>query len=118
MQHFKTKFIIILLISVSFHFNSLYAQKDINAEQIKEQIKAYKNDSRGPYYRIKWFCNDGTVRAAKDPCPEGIGGIQHASLKPEVEKLAKDHHIFLGNLLSANDYDAFWDAPNNHSQLK
>lgn len=118
MHQLKINFIIVFLITVSFNFNSLYAQKDIDVAQIKEQIKSYENDSRGPYYRIKWFCSDGTVRAAKDPCPDDIGGIQHASFKPEVEKLAKDHHIFLGNLLSANEFDEFWDASYNHSRLK
>ena len=118
MNQVKNKLIISLLIGFTIYLNPLTAQKDFDAEQIKNQIKAYENDSRGPYYRIKWFCSDGTIRAAKDPCPDDIEGIQHASFKPEVEKLAKDHHIFLGNLLSGNEHDVFLDASNNYSRVK
>jgi len=118
MHRLKSTLIIILLEFILVSVTPLSGQNNINVSQIKEQIENYKKDSRGPYYRIKWYCTDGTIRAAKDPCPEGVGGIQHASLKPEVEKLAKNHHIFLSNLLSSVDYTDFWDVPNNHSRLK
>ncbi|WP_252723139.1 PEP/pyruvate-binding domain-containing protein [Pseudotamlana agarivorans] len=92
--------------------------QELPVDQIKSQIKAYKKDVRGPYYRIKWFCDDGTIREAKDPCPDEIGGIQHASLKSDVEKLGKKHHIFFGNLLVQNENEDFWDHKHNHSRLK
>ena len=96
----------------------LSAQK-YTTEHIKEQISLYKNDVRGPYKDIRWFCTDGSIRQPKDPCPENIGpGIQHARYKDAVEALAKNNHIFFGQILAYTKHDEFWDAPNNHSRLK
>ncbi|WP_194767383.1 PEP/pyruvate-binding domain-containing protein [Tamlana sp. I1] len=93
-------------------------ETDLPVEKIKSQIEAYKQDVRGPYHRIKWYCDDGTIREPKDPCPNSIGGIQHASLKTEVEQLGKDHHIYFSNILAQNENEAFWDRECNHSRLK
>ncbi|UZO80265.1 phosphoenolpyruvate synthase [Aquimarina sp. ERC-38] len=87
--------------------------------QIQKQIETLKNDRRGPYYRIKWFCKDGSIREPKDPCPDSIGGgIQHASYKKEVEELGKKHHIFFGEILAYTNPKEFWDATNNNSRIK
>lgn len=110
-------FLILILLTVIFNsYNTLNAQTENEITKIKKQIKNYKDDIRGPYYRIQWYCDDGSIRKPKDYCPDG--GIQHASYKAEVEELAKNHHIFLGNLLSFNKFDDFWDATNNHSKIK
>lgn len=111
----KITFSSALLFSILISFYSLSAQ-ELNTSEIKSLIGNLKQDTKGPYYRIKWFCKDGTERAAKDPCPEG--GNQHASYKPEVKTLAKNHHIFLGNILATSSFDTVWDASNNHSRLK
>jgi len=87
--------------------------------RVKEMIQQYRELDRGPYKSINWFCPDGTVRDSKDPCPESIGeGIQHASYKFEVKELAKQRHIFFGEILASNDVWDFWDGTNNHSRLK
>ena len=87
--------------------------------KIAEQIKAYKADIRGPYKDLRWFCTDGSLRAAKDPCPDNIGpGMQHARYKDDVVSLGKDKHIFLGQILAYTDKAEFWDLENNHSRLK
>ncbi len=111
----KTTFF--FLISFVFLSNSIsIIAQELDIDKVKTQIESYKNDTKGPYNRIKWFCKDGTERAAKDPCPDG--GNQHASYKPEVEELAKKHHLYLGNILASSSFDAVWDASNNHSRLK
>lgn len=87
--------------------------------KITNLIDDYRNLDRGPYKEINWFCEDGTVRDAKDPCPEAMGGgIQHASYKTEVVNLSKNRHIFLGEILASNDVWDFWDAPFDHSRVK
>ena len=91
--------------------------QDINVKETKALIERLKNDSKGPYYRIKWFCEDGTTRAAKDPCPDGVGH-QHATYKSEVNQLANKHGIHLGNILASSDFDYVWDSKNNQSRLK
>ena len=94
-------------------------QKKWDADQLKKQIAEYKNDIRGPYKDIRWFCADGSVRLPKDPCPENIGpGVQHARYKDAVLALGKDHHIYLGQLLTYTAAADFWDVENDHSRLK
>ncbi len=110
----KTQFL--LLAFASFTFN-LQAQ-ELKEIKIEEQVLLYKNDIRGPYKSIQWFCDDNTLRAAKDPCPDSIGGIQHATYKDEVIALGKSNHIFLGQILAYTDKADFWDASKNHSRLK
>ncbi len=93
--------------------------QEVPVKKIKQQIADYKVDRRGPYYRIKWFCKDGSIREPRDPCPDDIGGgIQHASYKDEVKKLGKEHHIFFGDILAHTKKEDFWDAPNFQSRLK
>ena len=95
------------------------AQITMDKEKISKQITAYKNDIRGPYKDIRWFCTDGSIRQPKDPCPDDIGpGVQHARYKDEVVALAKENHIYLGQILAYTDRKDFWDAENNHSRLK
>ena len=62
--------------------------QEFTTAQIKKQIEDFKKDPRGPYQRIRWFCDDGTMREPKDPCPDAVGGVQHASYKQVTEELA------------------------------
>ncbi|SMC75419.1 PEP/pyruvate-binding domain-containing protein [Cellulophaga tyrosinoxydans] len=100
-------------------FTSCVFSQKITDEKIKEQIIAYKNDIRGPYRDIRWFCTDGSIRQPKDPCPDNIGpGVQHARYKDAVIALGKSNHIYFGQILAATNHKDFWDAENNHSRLK
>tara|TARA_R110002051_G_scaffold69304_1_gene124614 strand:- start:44784 stop:47687 length:2904 start_codon:yes stop_codon:yes gene_type:complete len=112
----KTKYFFSILIL--FLTLPTFSQK-ISDEKIMEIIAAYKNDIRGPYKDIRWFCTDGSLRQPKDPCPDNIGpGVQHARYKDAVVALGKSNHIFLGQILSYTDTKDFWDQENNHSRLK
>ncbi|SDE51153.1 Pyruvate phosphate dikinase, PEP/pyruvate binding domain [Pricia antarctica] len=113
-----TKFILLVL-TVLFFSTAAMGQNKIDNAQLIARIAFYKNDIRGPYKDIRWFCTDGSVRAPKDPCPSEIGpGVQHARYKDDVEAIAKDYHIYLGQLLAYTDAPDFWDAKNDHSRLK
>jgi hypothetical protein len=80
-------------------------------------IRRYKADPRGPYLDIRWFCPDGTIRAARDPCPDTVGH-QHARYKDEVSLLAQTDHVFLGQILTGTPHPDFWDDAQAHSRLK
>ena len=111
------KYILLLFMSVGSTF-FMFSQSASN-DQIKELIQTSKNDVRGPYKDIRWFCTDGSVRQPKDPCPENIGpGVQHARYKDAVVNLGKTNHIYLGQILAYTKKDEFWDAEHNHSRLK
>ena len=108
---------LVLFVFVCFITNS-FSQK-ISNEQIASHISQYKNDVRGPYKDIRWFCTDGSIRQPKDPCPDNIGpGVQHARYKDDVVALAKTNQIYLGQILAYTNKEEFWDAKDNHSRLK
>ena len=115
----NTKNVLFFLISIYLlTASSVIAQTAVSNEKIAAQIIAYKNDIRGTYKSIRWFCKDGTIRQPQDPCPNEIGGIQHATYKDEVVALGKSNHIFLGQILAYTDKSDFWDVQHNHSRLK
>ncbi|GAA3597613.1 PEP/pyruvate-binding domain-containing protein [Flavivirga amylovorans] len=107
-----------LFILVIFSFCAQTNAQKLSPEKIKVQLEGYKNDIRGPYKIIQWFCKDGTIRGAKDPCLDTVGGIQHATYKDAVVALGKSNHIYLGQILAYTDKSDFWDDSKNHSRLK
>lgn len=108
----------IFLLLFSLFLNNSFSQEKSNQEIIK-LIESYKNDSKGPYFRIKWFCKDGSVRDSKDPCPDDIGGgIQHASFKESALELRRTNHLFFGEILAGTEFNDFLDKENNFSRLK
>ena len=111
------KVLLVLFIAVLLNAFTVKAQ-EYTAASIKQTIQDFKKDPRGPYLRIRWFCEDGTMREPKDPCPEGVDGIQHASYKPLTENLAERNHLFFGEILAAADKNKFWDAAQEQSRLK
>lgn len=92
--------------------------QELSTSKIKDLVETFKEDVRGPYYRIKWFCEDGSVRDAKDPCPDKIEGIQHASFKTSALELRKTNHLFFGEILASTKINEFLDEQNNYSRLK
>ena len=113
----KKKLLLTFTIVLLFSLEATSQKKSNN--DIKQLIDSYKNDIRGPYYRIKWFCKDGSVRDSKDPCPDSIGGgIQHASFKQSALDLRKSNHLFFGQILASLKTTDFLDATHNFSRLK
>lgn len=107
---------------LSFGCLSLFAMFPVSAQtpentDIQTLITRYQSDIRGPFKDIRWYCKDGSVIPPKEKCPEP-GGVQRARLKDEVAALAKQQHIFLGQILSNTPKEDFWDAANRHSRLK
>jgi len=81
-------------------------------------IQYLKEDIRGPYKDIKWFCEDGTIREARDPCPEPMEGVQHARYKDQVVTFAEDYNIHLDQILTGSKYESIWDIEHQNSRLK
>ncbi|NNE31096.1 MAG: phosphoenolpyruvate synthase [Winogradskyella sp.] len=109
---------LLILFCGAFILPTLSAQK-LSDTQVKNLVESYKNDIRGPYYRIKWFCEDGTIRDPKDPCPDDIGGgIQHASFKESALKLRESNNLYFGEILASNAIDEFLDKDNHYNRVK
>lgn len=113
---------IICSIFLLFLFSVLWSQGHNKPAEdrtyLKELVSKYKKDVRGPYKILNWYCNDGRVNPAREPCGDEIGGVQRATYKDEVVRLAEKEHIFLGQILATTDIGEFWDADNNYSRIK
>lgn len=106
------------MLCVLIIFSTTVAQ-EIPVETIKERISFYKENARGPYKSIHWFCKDGEIRDARDPCPEDKkDAVQHADYRDDIKNLAKKHHLFFAEILAGTDRTNFWDEENNQSRLK
>ena len=92
--------------------------QEYSTATIKNTIQEFKNDARGPYLRIRWFCEDGSMREPKDPCPEGVDGVQHASYKEITKNIADKNQLYFAEILAAANPKNFWDAANNNSRIK
>lgn len=84
---------------------------------LSEKIEILKNDPRGPFQEINWFCPDGKILPAKTPCPSGKG-IQHGRLKSWVRSLEQEKGIYLDTVLAGTPQDRAWDAGTRYSRLK
>lgn len=114
----KLQLLFFAIVFYAFSYVPISAQ-DLPIASIEKQIATYKSLDRGPYKRIEWFCNNGTTREAKDPCPDEIGGgVQHASYSDDLKELGKKYHLFFADILANTDKTEFWDAVNNHSRIK
>ncbi|MAZ71739.1 MAG: phosphoenolpyruvate synthase [Flavobacteriaceae bacterium] len=101
-----------------FFLNKTIAQ-ELPVETIKERISFYKQNPRGPYKSIHWFCADGEVREARDPCPDNKDeAVQHADYRDDIKNLATQHHLFFAEILASTNRTDFWDEANNQSRLK
>jgi len=108
-----SRLLFVLSLGLSTASLSQLSAQDLTASYI-DQLRA---DRRGPYAGIKWFCEDGTVREARDPCPEPMEGVQHAIYKDRINQLAAQDHIFLDQILTGTENSNMWDAEHQHSRL-
>jgi hypothetical protein len=113
----KNKLLFTKLTCLFLLFNVILMAQEVDDATIRQRINNYKEDLRGPFQIIKWFCDDGSIIGAREDCPEP-GGVQHALRKPEVRQLDRTNHIFFGQILTGMSRNSFWDADNNHSQAK
>ncbi len=67
-------------------------------------IEEMKSSARGPFIAIRWFCEDGSILAARAPggCDGHRGGYQHGEWSAQVKRL-RDGGYFVANLLADLD---------------
>lgn len=81
-------------------------------------VQSMRENPRGPYLRLRWFCNDGTVQPpAALACAERGGGRQHGEYSPERARLA-ELGWSVGTVFTALSWDELWDADRRHQRLR
>lgn len=98
-----------------FYMSTVSHAEPVPASELKRLIGVFKEDPRGPYQGIRWFCPDGSIKGPQERCP---GGNQHALHKDVVQRIARDNGIYLGQILTNTPQEAFWDSLRAGSRLK
>ncbi len=54
-------------------------------EVLRQWVEQIKRNQRGPFKRLRWFCNDGAILPPKAyACSEHGGGVQHGQWTEQV----------------------------------
>ena len=107
----------LILVCACFGQSSAAGLQNTWNQALAEKIETLKNDPRGPFQEIKWFCPNGKELPAKTPCPSGEG-IQHGKLKSWVSELEQEKGIYLNTVLAGTSPDLAWDAGTRYSRIK
>lgn len=62
-------------------------------------VAEMKDAERGPFDSIRWFCNDGSVRGARQGCSGHGGGIQHGRWSERTRAL-RDGGFLVANVIA------------------
>ncbi len=82
---------------------------DTSVETYRGWIEQMKEAERGPFERLRWFCNDGSVLPPRPyACSEHGGGHQHGQWNERTREL-RDNGYYVANLLAGLDRDAWLD---------
>jgi len=75
-----------------------------------EWIEDMRESPRGPFSRIRWFCQDGSILPPTAyACAEHGGGIQHGQWSDKTQTLRQNGY-FIANLLAGVDPVAYLSA--------
>ncbi len=78
---------------------------------LRRWVQQMKESDRGPFSRIRWFCNDGTVHPSRPyPCEDRGDGVQHGEWNDRTRTL-RDHGYYLANVFADFPRDDFTADP-------
>lgn len=71
--------------------------------RLKQWVEEMKSSPKGPFARIRWFCNDGSILPPEPfACVAHGGGRQHGEWNGQVRTLRAEGYL-IGNVLAAAD---------------
>jgi hypothetical protein len=101
--------IVILLLVLTAPFQE--AADLPSRETLHQWIEEMKTSPKGPFSRIRWFCNDGSVLPPKAyACKDHGGGVQHGEWTDRVKQLRADGY-YIANVLASLDLSQIASAP-------
>ncbi|MBT8366123.1 MAG: hypothetical protein KJP23_15600, partial [Deltaproteobacteria bacterium] len=85
---------------------------------LREWVQEMKKAPRGPFTRLRWFCNDGTVLPPKAyACKDHGGGVQHGEWTERV-KLMRDNGYYIANVYADVDPSTFQKDTRHYEIVK
>jgi hypothetical protein len=94
------------------HTISLSAASPVtDIERYQGWIEEMKGLERGPFSRLRWFCNDGTVHPPQSyACRDHGGGHQHGEWSSNTLEL-REQGFLVANILAGLDAGSLIDSP-------
>lgn len=81
-------------------------------------VQEMQSNPRGPYLRIRWFCNDGTLQPpVAYACREHGGGRQHAQYSPQRARLSELGWT-VGTIFAATTFEELFDSGLRQNRLR
>ena len=85
---------------------------------LRAWVQEMKKSPRGPFKRLRWFCNDGTILPPKKyACREHGGGVQHGEWTDRI-KLMRDNGYYIANVYADINSETFLKDPGHLPMLK
>ena len=110
----KALFIILPLL-----YNTLVVAQNIpDTKMLTRWLQEMKASEKGPFARIRWFCNDGTILPPKAyACVPHGGGRQHGEWNERTQVL-RAAGFYVANVLAQIDAAKLVKTDKNHTILK
>ena len=108
-----------LLVIVPLLFSTLaVAQSTFDTKTLSRWIQEMKASEKGPFARIRWFCNDGTILAPKPyACVPHGGGRQHGEWNKNT-KVLREAGFYVANVLAQINTAELVKTDHDHAILK
>lgn len=85
-------------------------------DKYRAWVEEMKGMERGPFSRLRWFCNDGTVKPPQAyACADHGGGNQHGELSSHALEL-RSNGFLVANVLAGLNAEAMTDDPGFRDQ--
>ena len=94
-------------------------QQDTVAErELRPLIGKMKENPRGPFERIRWFCKDGTILPPKSyACADHGGGRQHGEWNADTIRI-RDAGFPIANVMVALTEDDFGESAEKQEHFR
>jgi len=85
---------------------------------LRSWVQEMKDAPRGPFTRLRWFCNDGTILPPKEyACRDHGGGVQHGEWSDQV-KLMRDNGYYIANIYAGINPTQLLEDPQGNEIIR